>query len=204
MRVSDVGMVVGLTLSLGTAAEAQPSPPRSAVTVHLDAMLDRVSLHRGDATIGAIGTGGFSVVGGLRSRRHIGAEFWLAHSGRHPDLASLTPQVDVFALWATVAPFREPIRGLDLSIAVGAAFTSVSGWPDFSSCLIEFGCFLEGGPGFFNGSAASPAVGAIASWTVHRFRVRADYRMVASSGVSQQTISRFGVGVGWSLPDWWS
>jgi hypothetical protein len=204
VRVSDAGFVLALILSLSAGVEAQPVPVSSNLTVHLDAMRDQVSLHSGDATVGAIGAGGFSVAGGVRSRRHLGAEVWLAHSGRHPDPTMLTPEVDVYAIWATVAPFSEPVRGLDLSIAVGAAVTSVSGWPDFSSCLIQFGCFSEGLPGFFNGSSTSPSVGAIASWTVRRFRVRADYRWVASSGVSPRAISRLGVGVGWSLPDWWS
>lgn len=196
VEVDRVIAAIGLVVLSGFASPLSAQGTGRLLGVHVAASVDRVSIYRGDATVGAISKVGWSLTTALRSPSHVGGALFLATSPSSQDPTARAPRLWVGGGWGTFSLNRNPHAGFDVFVGTGLAYLSVRGWPDFSGCLPELGCFREGGPSFENGDAVALVVGGGVTGALGRVILRGDVRLVPANDVAGQTLVFAGLGLG--------
>jgi hypothetical protein len=191
-RVVWKGVVLAL-LATPLPLQAQEDTSGSGLYVAVSAL--RVSLYRGDATVGPVSNLGWAGTVAARSPSNLGGELFVTFLPVGRDPYDRAPQLVTVGGWATLSLSPHPRRGLDVFGGAGLAYLGVRGWPDFSGCTPEVGCFLEGGPSFENGDSVVPVVGAGMTYSHRPVAVRADLRWIPSSDHAGQSTIQTGLGV---------
>lgn len=190
--VARTGIVLTL---LATPAHLVAQVETSGVGLHVAVSALRVSLYRGDATVGPVSNLGWAATLGVRSPRHFGGEMFATFLPVSDDPYDRAPQLVTVGGWATLSVSPHPHRGLDVFGGAGVAYLGVRGWPDFSGCTPEVGCFLEGGPSFENGDSVVPVLGAGMTYSLRPLAVRVDVRWIPSGDHAGQSTTQTGLGV---------
>lgn len=185
---------------LVSAAVLSAQEPAKSPTLHVDVSVVGASLYRGDATVGSVGATGIAGSFTARSRSGVGAEAFALLLPRDEDSYDLNPRLLAAGAWVTGGFSRSPEKGLDVFAAGGFVLLGVQGWPDFSGCTPEVGCFREGGPNFENGWGLAPIVGGGVTFGAAPFVVRADVQAIPSNDVARQSTILARAGLGFLLP----
>lgn len=190
-------LAVAFALASGaTVAEAQElKAPGSRIEAVASA--DWVSFYRGDATVGGYSSWGFTGSLTLRTETLLGGELFFAFSPSHE--SPRTPRLLMPGGWATISLTRDPREGLDIFLALGAAYVNLSDWDRDLPCLPP-GCFAEGGAGFNEGSSLSAVIGGgVVYRSSEVFSLRLDLRVPTKNDLLQESTPRIGFGVGYRV-----
>jgi len=180
------------------AAAAQESSDRG-VDVHLAASHTRIGLYGGDATVGSVGVGGWSLAARIRTGHHIGGEAFFSFSSAQDNPYNRAPGLKLAGAAATVSLSDTPHAGFDAYAGLGVTSIRVDEWIGSAGCRIEDGCFAEGGPSFANGEDTAPLVVGGVSYAFEDLLIGADLRVVGQNDQARQVTTLLGFGVGWSL-----
>lgn len=190
-----VSLVNGIAFLSPAVVRAQESEAH-AITVDAFGTLDRVAIYQGDATVGAYSSWGFTGSLSLRSALPVGGELFVSHTPEDTDPYSRTPRIRLAGGWLTLGTGKDPRRGLAVFVAVGAAHLEVSGWPDYSRCVLPE-CFREGGPTIENGADWTLVWGGGVAYRLPgRVSVRLDVRVPSKTDALQERTTRIGIGAG--------
>ena len=195
MRAHMGARVLLAVLVLPTAVLAQDTGGFD-LGLHVAASKTRLGLYRGDATVGSVSVGGWSLSVGVRTTHHIGGELFYSHSPEDDDPYDRAPSLRMIGGMVQASVSRTPHHGFDLYGGAGLSHLRVREWPDFSGCRPEDGCFLEGGPSFTNGGSLAPLAGVGASYAFSRVLVRLDFRVFGANARSGQATTLVGFGMG--------
>jgi hypothetical protein len=154
------------------------------------------SLHVGELYDAGNSAWGFNGSLALRHGQRLGAEVFLEFTPSHRGAQKPTPQFLSSGAWATLSLTPDPVRALDLFIAVGAAYIDVSDWPEVPECE-DYVCVIPDRTDFNNGGAFSLVLGSgITYQLTGPLSVRLQVRLPSKSSVVGERIVQLGAGVG--------
>ncbi len=184
---------LGVVLALPCVLSAQDAAPRVAIDVAASAV--RFSIYGGDATVGPVANIGWAGSVSARSTSGLGGELFLSLLPASDDPYDPSPRLTTFGGWLTLGLNRTPHEGFDIFGGAGMAYLAVRGWPDFSDCTLDVGCFAEGGPNFENGGSVVTVAGGGVLYSFRPLAVRGDVRVIPSNSHARQRTVQLGLGV---------
>jgi hypothetical protein len=178
------------------AQERQPFVGR----VDLSASAEWVSIYEGDATVGEVSNWGLTGSLGYRSQAPLGGELFFSFSPKNDHPYDRKPRLLISGGWALLSLRRSPDSSGEIYLGLGGAYVNVGGWPDFSGCTPEIGCFHEGGPSFRNGGGFSVVWGGGLFYRLTGgWSVKVEMKRFTTNDVLGQPAPRYGVGFGWQV-----